>query len=200
METSSWTAHRLPKTTRSCEILFQRSRRRILSILEDALLLAQIDVSGEQFRSAPVSLNAALHRAIMMSDEFAVARRVAVIPPAASSDYVLGEEELLARAMQALLETAIRFSRTNGSVRLACGAVNGSCTVLVESEGVPIPDSALASFFDLFSIGQAITPGGDFGLGPPVASRILSLFGASVNVVNLNPPGIRFTISLQNAG
>ena len=181
-------------------VLFQRSRRRILSILEDALLLAQIDVSGEQFRCAPVSLNATLHRAIMMSHEFAVARLVAVIPPAASSDYVLGEEELLARAMQALLETAIRFSRTNGSVQLSCGAANGSCTVLVETAGVPIPESALASFFDLFSIGQAITPGGDFGLGPAVASRILSLFGASVNVVNLNPPGIRFTISLQNAG
>ena len=36
--------------------LFEQSRRRILSILDDALLLTQIDVSGEQFRSAPVSL------------------------------------------------------------------------------------------------------------------------------------------------
>jgi hypothetical protein len=32
------------------------------------------------------------------------------------------------------------------------------------------------------------------GLGPAVAYRILSLFGASVSVENLNPPGIPLTV------
>jgi hypothetical protein len=32
-----------------------------------------------------------------------------------------------------------------------------------------------------------------------MAHRILSLFGASCGVVNLHPPGIRFTIMLNNA-
>jgi hypothetical protein len=59
-----------------------------------------------------------------------------------------------------------------------------------------IPNAALAKFFDIFSIGDAITPGGDLGLRPPVASRILSLFGASVSVANRDAAGIRLTISL----
>jgi two-component system sensor histidine kinase/response regulator len=37
--------------------LFERSRRRILSILDDALLMTQIDVNGEQFRSVSVCLS-----------------------------------------------------------------------------------------------------------------------------------------------
>jgi two-component system sensor histidine kinase/response regulator len=51
----------MPSTEENNELqeLFERSRRRILSILDDALLLTQIDVSGEQFRSAPVSLSGA---------------------------------------------------------------------------------------------------------------------------------------------
>jgi hypothetical protein len=53
----------------------------------------------------------------------------------------------------------------------------------------------LAKFFDIFSIGEAIVPGGDLGLGPPVAYRIFLLLGASISVANRNPPGIRLTIS-----
>jgi K+-sensing histidine kinase KdpD len=52
----------------------------------------------------------------------------------------------------------------------------------------------LLRFFDLFSLSEASTPAGDLGLGPPVASQILSLFGASVSVTNQDPAGIRFTI------
>ena len=62
-----------------------------------------------------------------------------------------------------------------------------------------LPSAALPKFFDLFSIGETSTPGGYLGLGPAVAYRILSLFGASVTVVNRDPSGIRRTISLKNA-
>src|SRR5208283_4281278 len=42
--------------------MFNHSRQRILAILDDALLLTQIDVRSEQFRPAPVLLDAVLHR------------------------------------------------------------------------------------------------------------------------------------------
>jgi K+-sensing histidine kinase KdpD len=70
--------------------------------------------------------------------------------------------------------------------------------VIIESHGRTIPGPALEKFFDLFAISEASTPGGDLGLGPAVASRILSLFGASVSVANLDPSGIRLIISLKN--
>jgi CheY-like chemotaxis protein len=48
----------LPSTTENNELreMFDRSRRRILSILDDALLVTQIDVSGQQFSSGLVAL------------------------------------------------------------------------------------------------------------------------------------------------
>jgi len=66
--------------------------------------------------------------------------------------------------------------------------------------GKTIPSAVLPKFFDLFSVEEASTPGKDLGLGPAVAYRILSLFGASVSLANQNdPPGIRLIISLRNA-
>ncbi len=191
----------IPPTEENTELqgMFDQSRRRLLSILDDALLLTQIDVNGEQFRPAPVPLHAALSRAVERTTEFAESRRVTITPPPASLDLVLGDEELLVRAFHALLETAVKFSEGGETVRVSRDAVLDSIRVAIESRGRTIPSSALPKFFELFSIAEASTPGGDLGLSPPVAYRILSLFGASVSVENLDPPGIRLIISLKNA-
>ncbi len=177
--------------------MFEQSRRRILSILDDALLLTQIDVNGEQFRSAPVSLHAVLSRAIEYTTELATHCQVILTPPSASPDFVVGDEELLVRALRALLETAVKFSNEGEIVRLSHEIVPDSLRVIIESHGRTIPNSAMPKFFDLFSIAEASTPGRDLGLGPAVGYRILSLFGASVSVANRDPSGIRFTISLR---
>jgi DNA-binding response OmpR family regulator len=179
--------------------LFAQSRQRILSILDDSLLLTQIDVGGEQFRSAPVSLGAALRRAMERTADFASSRSVALTSPQVDLDFIQGDEDLLVRAFHALLETAVKFSKKGETVRLSRDEGPDSRRVVIESLGRTIPDPVLAKFFDLFSIGEALTPGGDLGLGPAVALRILSLFGASVGVANRDPSGIRLTISLKPA-
>jgi two-component system sensor histidine kinase/response regulator len=179
--------------------MFEQSRRRILSILDDALLLTQIDVNREPFRTAPVSLHVALCRAMERAAEFAKSRRVSLLPPSPDLDLVLGDEDLLVKALHTLLETAVKFSDEGEPVRLSREITPDSSVVIIESHGRAIPSPALAKFFDLFSMGEASTPGGDLGLGPPVAYRILSLFGASVSVANRDPAGIRLTISLKNA-
>ena len=177
--------------------LFERSSRRILSIMDDAMLLTEIDVNKEQFESIPISLGAALELAIQNTAAFAESRRVRLSPPWANLDLVVGDERLLVRALCALLETAVKFSVAGETVRLAREVGSDSLRVMIESRGRSIPAAAMPKFFDLLSISEAITPGGDLGLGPAVAYRILSLFGASVSVVNLGLSGIRLTVSLK---
>jgi C4-dicarboxylate-specific signal transduction histidine kinase len=77
--------------------------------------------------------------------------------------------------------------------------VGDSINITIDSHGWTITPTAMPKFFDVFSIGEALTPGGDLGLGPALASRILLLFGASVSVANRDPFGIRLTISLKGA-
>lgn len=191
----------MPSTeeNRQLQDAFAQSRRRILSILDDALLLTEINVHGTPFRPASVGLSAALSRAIENAREFAISRGVTFTTPSEDFGMVVGDESLLVRALQSLLETAVKFSETGEAIRVTQEAIAESRTMIIESRGMTIPGSALPRFFDLFSIGEAITRGGDLGLGPPMASRILSLFDASVSVVNLNPAGIRLTISLKVA-
>jgi len=183
--------------TNELKEVFKRSRRRILSILDDALLLTEIDINGEQFKSAEVSLNAVLTKASVKTTEFAESRHVTLGQSWTEPDLVQGDERLLVRAFQALLETAVKFSEDGGTVGLSRDVAAGFLKVIIESHGRTIPIPVLANFFDLLAIVDPITPGGDLGLGPPVACRILALFGAGVSVANLDPPGIGLTVSLR---
>jgi two-component system sensor histidine kinase/response regulator len=193
----------MPTTEMNEELrnVFQESSRRILSIVDDALLLTEIDVSGERFRSAQVSLQSALNLAIEQTAGFAASRGVAIAPAGMSGALVQADQDLLERALGALLETAVRFSGEGETVRLRqekhSDSIPGSIQVTIDSHGQTIPCAALPKFFDLFAIEEASTPGKDLGLGPAVACRILSLFGASVGVENRDPSGIRLTISLK---
>jgi K+-sensing histidine kinase KdpD len=103
---------------------------------------------------------------------------------------------LLTRALRALLETAVKFSAERQAVRVLHPSTD-IVGVVIESFGRVIPAGALSRFFELFSIGEAITVGGDLGLGPKVASRILSLFSGSVTVENREPSGIQIRVCFR---
>jgi CheY-like chemotaxis protein len=179
--------------------LFKRARQRLLSMIDDVLLLTQIDVNGGQFSSASVSLNTALSCAVKGATEFAYSRGVKFAGPSANGGSVVGDEDLLTRAIRSLLETAVKFSHQDKIVGVTHQVGTDTTRVIIESHGLTISRTAMPNFFEVFSIGETLVPGGDLGLGPAVAYRILSLFGASVSVENLEQPGIRLTISLKNA-
>jgi CheY-like chemotaxis protein len=179
------------------QALFRRSRERILSILEDALLLTKIDVQGETFRGASVPLGYILNHAIQGATAFAKSRDVTFAMIEASMGRVVGDRDLLIRSFSSLLETAVKFSKKGESVDLTQEVVGDSIKINIDSHSWTITPTAMPKFFDVFSIGETLTPGGDLGLGPALAYRILSLFGASVSVANRDPFGIRLSISLQ---
>jgi two-component system sensor histidine kinase/response regulator len=187
-----------PETTELRD-LFEQSRRRLLSIIDDALLLTQIEVEGESFALSPVSVCVALTRAIDETSELARCRQVTIDPPPADLGLVLGVEDLLVRAFRGLLETAVKFSTAGGAVGLGIQAAPDAVRIVIDSQGLVVPVPLLATFFELFSISEASTPGGDLGLGAAAASRILSLFGGSISVENREPPGIRLTAEIKTA-
>ena len=178
--------------------IFQQSRQRILSILDDAMLLTQIDVERERFLASPVRFDLALKRAVGMTTELAQSRQVKLGLLACGEGMVVGEEKLLVKALHALVETAVKFSEQGQSVRIAGSVDSDSTIVTIDCRGKALPPDQISKFFDLFSISEASTPGGTLGLGPPVAYRILALFGGAVTVANQDQSGIRLTVSLKN--
>lgn len=177
--------------------MFELSRHRMLTILEDALLLTEIEVASDTFSSEATDLVSTLRAAIESSMVFGQSRGVSIELDPGECGCVLAKRDLLQKAMQALIETAVKFSKVGEVVRLNCQRGLDAVQVSIRCGG-RIPESAIENFFQVFSIGEAITPGGDLGLGPSVSQRILALFGGSITVENLEPSGIQLTVSLKN--
>jgi two-component system, sensor histidine kinase and response regulator len=176
--------------------MFDESRQRMLTILDDALLLTEIEVASDNFSTEGTDLVSTLHLAMEGAGGFAQSRGVGIELEPGQAGCVVAKRDLLLKAIQALLETAVKFSKAGEVVRLKCLAAPSEIRVSIRGGG-HIPESAIANFFQVFSIGEAITPGGDLGLGPPVSQRILSLFGGSIGVENLEPSGIQLTVILR---
>jgi two-component system sensor histidine kinase/response regulator len=178
--------------------MFALSRQRMLTILDDALLLTEIEVASDTFSSEATDLVSTLQSAVEGTAAFAQSRGVGIELEPCQAVRVVAKTDLLRKAIQALLETAVKFSKTGQAVRLKCQTGQCGVEVLIRSCG-RIPESAIANFFQVFSIGEAITPGGDLGLGPPVSQRIVAMFGGSITVENLEQSGIQLTVILQPA-
>jgi DNA-binding response OmpR family regulator len=179
--------------------MFDVSKTRILTLLDHALLLTQIQVEAERFACEPVLLADVLSAAMEEVAAFAASRQVTLKGAPENAGLVLGVYDLLATAFVALLKTAVRFSRTGGAVEIACDSTSGTVQVAIESCGRTLPVPVVARFFDLFAIDEAATSAGDLGLDPPTAHRILALFGGAVTIENQQPPGIRIAVSLRSA-
>ena len=179
--------------------LFQTSLERLLEIIKQALLLTQIEVSGEMFPLKNNKLDLILDAAIELATDFAQSRQVTIAPVPTSNVDVLSEAELLANALAALLKTAIKFSKPGNTVQMAIECQASEIIITIVTTGWTIPAEYLPQFFEVFSIGESITPGGDIGLGPPVAERIIHLFQGTVTVANQATSGICFTVKLKLA-
>jgi DNA-binding response OmpR family regulator len=180
--------------------IFQSSLNRFVEFVNQAQLLTRLEVS-EDIAPGKSRMWYALQNALKFSGELAEQRKVSFTLSGERQDSLVnGEEGLLTQAFVALLKTAVKFSKPGQCVEYTCQGGELSGNVEIRAHGWSIPDKFLDNFFDLFSVTDSIVPGGDIGLGPPLAARILELYGGQVTVDNLKPPGIIFRVSLQTTG
>ncbi len=175
--------------------MYTQSRRRVLTMLDNALLLTQIEMEGEKFATVAISLSAALGQAIDQTSAFAGARQVRLQPPVEDSGLILQGSPLLSRALQAVLETAVKFARPREEVVIRFEEDASEVVLIIQTESGTLPQGAIDDFFSLLAISEASTSAGDLGFGPALAQRIISLFGGSVAVRTRQLTGIELRIS-----
>jgi DNA-binding response OmpR family regulator len=177
--------------------MFNLSRKNMMNILDDALLLTQIEVSGNTFSTKASPLNYIIDIAIDSVKNDAHSRNPVILSGFVPEGIdVQGDQKLLVKAFSSLLETAAKFSSA-APVTVSCKRLQSSVEVVISAKGCIIPADMLADFFDVFSSSKPIKDVGELGLGPPVANRIISLFGGSVVLRNDDPAGVSFIITCK---
>ncbi|BBM73740.1 sensor histidine kinase [Rhodothermus marinus] len=174
--------------------------RRLLHLLEEVMDLAQLEAqtlkAGRERLLLPERLRPLMATYRARAEQKGLKFRVQQAPGVA----VWADPELLERAVEHLLDNAIKFTE-RGGVTVRFRQVEDQVGIVVEDTGIGIPEAALPHVFDEFwqaSSGIGRTHEG-LGLGLAVARRFVEIMGGRIEVESTPGRGSRFTIWLPAA-
>ena len=159
-------------------------------------------------RSKPIDL-AEMVTALARDWEARTPRHSVVADVADHLPHVSGDERLLRRSLEEVLDNAVKFSPQGGTIRLEArgsGSSNGErrqqhVDVTVVDEGIGIPPEDLPKIFSDFHQldGSETRSYGGLGLGLAFVQRIVEAHDGTVGVESELDRGTRLTISIPAA-
>ncbi|MCX6361461.1 MAG: hybrid sensor histidine kinase/response regulator [Armatimonadetes bacterium] len=190
-----------PPASETAELtgLYQQSCGRLMGIIENAELIAEIDLKSGSSTLVPVGLRQALREAAADARADRPEATIKLQLDVPESAVILGDAHLVRQAFRALIRTAADLGTAELPVTVRCSDRAGGVAVEVEGRGKRLePEAQEAMTTMLCSAGADAAPSG-FWLDPAVAHRILTVFGASVSVRPLDPDGALFVVRLRPA-
>ena len=112
---------------------------------------------------------------------------------------VMGDADLLHRAVENVVRNAVKFTREGTTVEVNVRTTKSSASLVVVDQGPGITSAELAKVFDPFYRGEAGngTPG--FGLGLAIAQRAIDAHGGTIRAANAPGGGLQVEIVLPLA-
>ncbi len=176
----------------------QKHARRMSSMIDELLELARIESGTAELRFQQVKVEEVLRNVTDLFEEKARQKGLELsLSLPESLPTVSGEPRLLERALNNLVDNAIKYTPT-GSVALSARAENGhlSCTVGDTGMGIEIADQE--RIFERFyrSDPSRSEETGGTGLGLSIVKRVALAHGGNVQLESRPGNGSSFTINL----
>ena len=179
--------------------MFDQACDRMLDTLDNALLLARIHVSKEDFKAVPVVLDDLMAEAVPAARELGCCLNDSFASPPEAGVTIAGDVLLLKTAIVSLLQTVAAFSKDSGGVSLAYQDESSFTTIILGAQGESLEEETMAKFFDVYGSVRTYSSAEPLGLKPAVAERIVSLYGGRVEMAALPPQGIQMRIALHKS-
>ncbi|MEX2552332.1 MAG: HAMP domain-containing sensor histidine kinase [Actinomycetota bacterium] len=187
-----------PETIERYYRTLRQETDRLAHLVDDLFELSRINAGALSLNFTPVPLAELVSDALAGAAALAENKGVKLEGAVAGSPVVEASVSEFSRVLHNLLENAVRYTPSEGSVSLQAGLAGGHAVVTVTDECGGIPETDLNRVFDLAFRGKAArTPGSDggAGLGLAIARGIVEAHHGGIEVQNL-APGCRFTVRL----
>jgi PAS domain S-box-containing protein len=131
----------------------ERNSRRLLTLIEDLLILSRIEAGAVKINARPVALRAIVGGALEALQSVRAGRGVDLeveLPPGPM--HVLGDQAQLERVLINLVDNSLKFTPTGGRVRVVVdpGRDEPFAKVTVADTGIGIPADEVDHIFDRF--------------------------------------------------
>lgn len=173
------------------EEIYETSKSRLLSLIQDSMLLGQMESMVDSVEAHLIDLDAIVNPVM------------ASIPHSRKSDesqrlgtlQSLVPPELFELAMEKLGEMVTRFAAT-GEVTWHCVGREHEVEVLIFLKDATVSESLLEHFFEPFEVSEHETIAGDLGLRPALVGEMLKLARGTIRLCNEGSSGLRFEVHI----
>jgi signal transduction histidine kinase len=146
-----------------------------------------------------VDLEAAAQDAIDQTGTAARASGV-VVEADLSAAPTLGDRVLVERLVANLVDNAVRYNTTGGSVHVETRTDHGQSYLSITNTGPHIPESKVASLFEAFTrLDQRVANGQGVGLGLSIVASVVAAHNGHLQAHALPNGGLTITVRLPTA-
>jgi PAS domain S-box-containing protein len=191
-----------PERRREMNLAINDEVKRLARMIAEYLDITRLESGVTVVRPSTLRLETLIERVLAMLDPVAGQRGIRLVRNLAPGlPALVGDADLLARAVENLVSNAIKYSPGGTDVTVSASDDDSAVSIQVADQGCGIPEASLARIFEKFyrvpRVQDAEVPG--TGLGLSLVREIAELHGGSVTVRSEVNAGSTFTLRLPRA-
>ena len=176
-----------------------REAERTTLLIEQLLEMARADCGRESLTLQPINLSDVLRGVVTSWQQVAAVRDLQLSAEIPAPDVsVIGDQTLLRRMADILLDNACKYTSSPGFVRLALQVREEMAVITVQDSGIGIPEEDHTKIFERFyRVDKARSRAqGGVGLGLAIAEWIVEQHRGEIAVQSHPGEGAKFRVSL----
>jgi signal transduction histidine kinase len=181
--------------------VIDRNAARLISLVEDLLLMAQIQSGGLPLQLGEVILGDLIARSGEAAQPFAASKGVELEIDTETGLAAYGDPVRLAQVIDNLMSNAIKYTPSGGGVTVTMTHSGETATIAVSDTGIGIPkDEQDQMFGRFFRTSNARGSGiGGTGLGLAITQGIVEAHGGTIGFDSVEGEGTTFRVNLPLA-
>jgi signal transduction histidine kinase len=181
--------------------VIDRNAGRLLSLVEDLLLMAQIQSGGLPLELGEVILNDLIARSSEEAQPFATSKQIALNIDTQPDIATQGDPVRLGQVLDNLVSNAIKYTPHHGGVSITMTRTGDTATIAVSDTGIGIPKDEQAQMFGRFFRTTNARDSGieGTGLGLAITRGIVEAHGGTITFDSIEGAGTTFRITLPRA-
>ncbi|MDX6472870.1 MAG: hypothetical protein QOK22_1686 [Gaiellaceae bacterium] len=178
--------------------IVDRNTVRLLCLVEDLLLVAQMDDSEFELEETEFDLVELLAEAVRSAQPVADKRHITLRAARPATLQLTGDRGRLIQVIDNLLSNALKFTPEGGEVTLDTEGSNGSVRLVVADTGVGMRPDEIGRLFERFYRTDAVTMQAiqGSGLGLSISKTIVEAHGGTITADSQLGVGTSMTIEL----
>ncbi len=155
-------------------------------MVQELLTISRLDTPGYTCKKSNLNLSNFIIDRITAFEDLFMQKDLTVEQSISPEIYILGDMQLLQKALDNLLGNAAAYSGAGNQVLIKLWKETETTTLTIENTGAHIPDEAISKLFEPFyRVDQSRNrQTGGTGLGLYIVKTILDLHGAKIEITN----------------